>query len=200
MAMDIEQTKQEKAARKEEEKAAVLPNELLQPKSGLVSPVEIPDTYHELELTQVIERINSFDNFQMQGGIFLGSVHFGLLGAAFTTQKAGIIFLAPVMIIVSMMLYSSTAQTRLVYYFRGLQLQKRYAPQDEETFLRLLTGTTASEARRIATLESTEKRKAALQTPWWIFREAKVWVALVIAVLELARAFVLWLVFNWSLF
>lgn len=131
--------------------------------SHATEKLEQLDEFCKLELTQVVERIQSLVDFRVQIGVFFGTATVTALGLGFTIEQAGGFFFATLIAIACILTDMRTHVSRAVYYRRGLQLHKRYAPNDNETFLRILLGHLIWRVREAAELETPEKRQAALK-------------------------------------
>ena len=87
--------------------------------------------------------------------------------------------------------------------FRGLQLEKKYAPGGEIPFLNIYISVTASQRDSvkqlsdIANLGSLDKQINALR----VFRPSNMglWLPIGIVIIEIVAGFVLWLQLGWSL-
>lgn len=159
------------------------------------------DDFHKLELTQVIERLQSLEDFRIQIGVFFGTATVTALGLAFTLEKAGIFFFATLIAIAFVLTDMRTRVSHAVYYYRGLQLHERYAPHDNETFLHILPSHLISQVREIAQTVDPEKRLAALKRlPRSSPSVRGFWLPCSVALLEVITGLVLWLGFKWPLF
>jgi hypothetical protein len=162
-----------------------------------------PDTqnsdYYKLELTQAVERVNSLENTRMQLGIFFGTANVTVLGAAFYLQRAGVLFVAAMVMLTFALIDKRFRALNIAYFYRALQLQKKLAPKDKETFLQLLPGDIATEAREIYELKNLEDRKDVLLRSRFSSRSIFFRLAISIAVGELVVGFLLWYIFKWAI-
>lgn len=155
--------------------------------------------YYKLELSQVVERINSLENIRLQLGIFFGTANLTVLGTAMYSHKAGVLFVAAAIMLVFLFLDRRFRALHVAYFYRGLQLQKRFATYDEDTFLKTLPGEIATEARRIAKMENLQDRKTKLSTFSTPFRSIFFRLSSLVIIGEVVVGILLWLVFNWDL-
>jgi len=162
-------------------------------------PAEEIDEYHKMEFREVFERIGSLQDLRVQLGTFFGTANLTALGVALAVQKAGVFFVSAAILVLFTIMDRRARKFLAAYYYRGLQLQKRYAPDDRETSLRIHPGGIASEVREISELQDSEVRLAALNRVS-AFALIGFWIPLSVITLEVIAGLVLWLVFNWPLF
>jgi hypothetical protein len=156
--------------------------------------------YYLIELSQVIERINAIENSRVQLAVFIGTANLTALGIAVTVNKAAIVFIAAVILLLFVIVDRRLRTLNAAYFYRGIQLQRKFAPHDGETFLQITPGRLASEVRRIAELERLEERiklLAKFPTP---FRGFAVWIPLMGVVGEVVSGLVLLQLPQWTLF
>jgi hypothetical protein len=151
--------------------------------------------YYKLELEQVVKRIESLETVRFQLGTFFGTANLTALGFAFSTRRA-ILFLIAAAILGAYAIVDDRARAlRLVFYYRGLQLQRRFAHGDPDTFLQLLPTQLAVRARAILAMPERKARMRALRAKP---RSFYFWFNLTIIALEVALGFTLWLA-GWVL-
>lgn len=155
--------------------------------------------YYKLELTQAVERLNSIENTRIQLGIFFGTANVTVLGAAFYLQRAGVILIAAMILLIFILIDKRFRALNIAYFYRGLQLQKTLAPDDTETFLQLLPGDIATEARKISELKNLDSRKDRLLRPRFLSRSVFFRLGFSIAVGEIVVGFLLLYIFKWAL-
>ena|SRR3990172_6778777 len=163
------------------------------------------DDYYELELSQVVERYGSLENLRVQLGTFFGTANLTALGIALSVQKAGVVLVAAAMLFVYLALDMRARALAIVYFYRGLQLQKRFVPNDEDSFLRILPGAVATEARRLSESDTVPQKvgihsKVQKSFGGTFFRIRFTWLIMVVGLGEMATGLILWLALNWSLF
>jgi hypothetical protein len=155
--------------------------------------------YYKLELSQVVDRVNSLEGTRLQLGIFFGTANLTILGVAMYVQKAGVLFIAAAIMIVFILIDIRVRALHVAYFYRGLQLQRKFAKDDEETFLRIIPGDVGIDARRIARLESLQDRRNLLFSFSLPFQSIFFRLSLLVIVGEIIVGVLLWLRFNWSL-
>lgn len=155
--------------------------------------------YYKLELTQAVERVNSIENTRIQLGIFFGTANITVLGAAYYLQRAGVFLIAAMIILMFILIDKRLRALNIAYFYRALQLQKKLVPDDAETFLQLLPGDIAIEARKISELKNLESRKNVLLRSHFSRRSVYFRLGVSIAIGEIVVGFLLWYVFKWAL-
>jgi hypothetical protein len=161
------------------------------------------DGYNKLEIEEILARTRALQNIRIQIFTFFGTANLTVLGFALSTQWAGLIFVATgIMVLLAVSDWFLRRQHDILY-FRGLQLEKKYAPDGETALLHTLVAVGFGHSDRvkefttIANIESKEERVKALRT----FRFALgFWIPAVIALIEVGVAIVLWLSLGWKLF
>lgn len=162
--------------------------------------LEKQDKYYEQELSQVIDRFNSLENFRVQLGAFLGTANLTVLGIALSTQKTGIILIATVILLLFIAIDQRFRKLCVTYLVRGIQLQKKFAPDDNDTFIHILPSTIAEEAQDIAALQSSAARKRILKRSKSYFRSYYFLATLIVMIGEITVSLILWRVYGWILF
>jgi hypothetical protein len=109
-------------------------------------PANIPplDKFHEIEIGKIFDAMHSLQQARIQMGTFFGTVNLTALGIGFSTQRAGIIFIASLLPIIFLCLDTFIRGPLYGYYYRAYQLHQQFAPFDDKTFLimfRLFLGT-----------------------------------------------------------
>lgn len=159
------------------------------------------DDYQKIEINQVFERVQLLENKRMQIGSFFGMANLTALGVSFSAQKAGLLFFAATILIIYIVIDMRIRTSLGVSFYRGLQLQKKYLPDDEEAIWLILPGRLFSKVREISELENYQDRlseltKLHISTP----SSNGFWIPLAIIVLEVIAGFFLWIVTSWPLF
>jgi len=161
------------------------------------------DKFHEIEMGKVFDAILSIQNQRIQFGTFFGTANLAVLSIAFSTQKAGLLFFGSALFWILAVIDIIRRRERVMLYFRGLQLQEQFAPNDSDTYLTLLSSKRLeSSIRQVASISDREQRtKALLSLP---FRKPSsfggFWLPVGASLIEIAAGLVLWLIFSWSLF
>lgn len=165
--------------------------------------IKIPklDRFHEIELEKLIEGIIALHQLRMQSAVFFGTVNLAALGIALSAEKALVLFFAGLLLWMLMAVDMVTRASVAAYYYRALQLQKRFAP-DDDGFLTMLPGSSVTYARDIA--ERSHQDGQTLVLGYLPLRSLRVqsrlgfWLPLVASLLEIAAGLFFWLVLGWS--
>ncbi|HEU5087204.1 MAG TPA: hypothetical protein VFT99_07155, partial [Roseiflexaceae bacterium] len=135
------------------------------------------------------KRIESLETQRAQLGTFFGTANLTALGVAFSTQRAILFVIAAAILGAYTIIDYRSRRLRLVFYYRGIQLQRRFAPGDLDTFLQLIATPLAVRARRILALPDRTARLRALRSHPPSFY---LWFNLTVIALEVALGFTLW--------
>jgi hypothetical protein len=161
------------------------------------------DEYHKVELNEIFSRTRSLESLRSQFGTFFGTVNLTALGLAFSVQKAGIVFLAAAIFAVQIIIDVFVRRNLVVLYYRGLQLERKYSAEVEESLLHIYVDSTLSEANlshqllEISNLKEPSQRLAKLRD--LRFTSGGFWLLMVGVVVEVVIGVVL-LFQGWSLF
>jgi hypothetical protein len=160
------------------------------------------DKIHEIEVEKVFEAMITIQNLRIQSGIFFGTVNLGALGIAFTTQKAGLIVLASLLLWAFIWIDFRGRAALAAMYYRALQLKNKYAPEDDDSFLNILnTGSMELRLREIEKIPDRAKRiKSVRQYPMRHGGYSGFWIPLLASLIEIFSGLILWSIFKWSLF
>lgn len=163
------------------------------------------DEYYKLELSQVVERIDSLGNLRVQLGTFFGTANVTALGVALSVQKAGILFIAASMLVIYLLLDARIRGLSVAYFWRGICLQRKFVPNDDETFLQILPGGIASEARKLSDKTGSQRlrgkqQKGKVAFSGLLFRGFYYLMIAIVMFGEMATGLLLWIRFNWLLF
>lgn len=160
------------------------------------------DKFHEIEIQKVSDILTWINNVSLQVGTFFGTANITALGVAFTLQKAGILFFAALLILLFIVIEIDIYGTMLRYYYRALILRKKFAPNDEDTFLDIAASPHLEKKMR-GLIERTspskrlrELRKLQITA---FFGEAIVWIALTTFLVEIGMGIVLSQFPRWSI-
>lgn len=161
------------------------------------------DPYHLVEIKEVFERTRYYSNLRIQIATFFGTIDLTILGLAFSLQKAGLFFAAAGTLLLWIVSDTYARRELRPFYFRGLQLEKLYAPEGAQALLH--TYLAAVKSRRdlvpwleeIAALDAQSERVRSMRQVrpqfggmWWAF--------LVAVAVEIGLGLVFWLVAGWS--
>ncbi len=95
--------------------------------------MEIPE-YHRMELGEIFEKTRTIENVRIQLGTFIGTVNLSALGVAFSSERAGIVFIAIgaiVLFILMDMVVIRKSLKRLNE--RGAELEEKYSPDPKKS-------------------------------------------------------------------
>lgn len=93
------------------------------------------DRFHEIEIEKIFDALFTIQTFRVQIATLFGIANITALGIAFTIQKAGIVLLAALLMLLFVSLEINMTVDVFRYYCRALSLQERFSPNDSETFL-----------------------------------------------------------------
>jgi hypothetical protein len=167
-------------------------------------PAEINE-YHKLEIEEIFSRTRQLMNVRIQAATFVGTVNLAILSIALSEQKAGLIFAAAsvlvLLIIIDRMIIRRSINT---LFFRGMQLEDKYAPDAEEALLHIYAAVTTSHRSSYAQmvkalkLQDQEKRISTLRTYRWSSLPG-LWIPLGISLIEISIGITL-ILLGWQLF
>jgi len=159
------------------------------------------DDYHKWEMQTVIERINSFENMRFQMASFFVTFNITGVGITLTTRILVPLFLSILFFLILIIMDFRVRRTLIFYYYRGLMLQKRFAPGDNETFLKILPNSMVRRVRRISEEVDMGQRYRRLRRLAYLPPSTLgFWSPLVGLIFELALGLVLWRVVGWPVF
>jgi len=93
------------------------------------------DEYHLLEIKEIFERIRSYSSLRVTIATFFGTINLTTLGLAFNLKNAVLFIIAAATIILWIISDTYAKRELRPFYYRGLQLEKKYAPEGEEALL-----------------------------------------------------------------
>lgn len=171
-------------------------------KHGLRKKTTI-DEYHKLEIEEILIRTRASTNQRSQVASLLVTANLAILGFALSTQKAGLVFIAAAFLALWLPADVGARRYLDVLYFRGLQLEKKYAPDSESALLYTLIASTSSERERterlgaIANLDSQRERIKALRS--FHFSAFGILLPAAALLFEVGLGIILWAL-GWPLF
>jgi len=140
------------------------------------------EEYHKLEINEIFERTRNLINARLQAGTFLGTANLTVLSFAFSTQRAGLFFIAAGVMAIFLAVEFIASEYGKGFYARGVQLEEKYASDAADAILH----------RR---LSSHISRKGYYHRATM----SGVWLFVVITLVELASGILLWLA-GWRIF
>jgi hypothetical protein len=159
--------------------------------------------YHKMKIEEIFARTRALTNMRVQILTFFGTVSLTTLGFALGNQKAGLLFIAAGISMLTVVADSFARRHQGALYYRGLQLERKYTPEGEHALLDTYVAVAAGpgfSARllAIADLRDQGTRVLALRrTRSSIFG---FWLPLLITLIEIVAGTLLWLIKGWSLF
>lgn len=164
-------------------------------------PTEEISEYYKLELQEVFSRLNAIETFRAQLFTLVGTANLSGFGIAFSQQKAGIVILASLTMLFIIAVDGRLRKRLAAYYYRALQLQRRFAPDDDEIILQIHPDKMLSRIRQILELRTADQRQRALAKVHVLSLSVfGFWIPAAIMVIEASAAWVLIKVFSWSFF
>ncbi len=160
---------------------------------------DLPE-YYKIEFSQVFERIKSLEEFRVQLGTSFATINITVLALAFNLQRTSLFWVAALLLIIPLYIDRHARQALAIYYYRNLQLQKRFAPDDPEAYMRILPTSLAMQVRQVAEADTLDKRVAGLVgLHGWRKGSFSVIVPVIVMVLEVFLAIIVSQVSHWSL-
>lgn len=156
--------------------------------------------YYKQELDQVVSRFDTLEILRIQLGTFFGTANLTALGLALSSQKAGIILIAISILVIFVIFDLRLRRLCLTYLCRGIQLQHRFVPDDNETFIHILPGSLGEEAKVLLKIPNVKNRIAAVRASTSHYRSLFFQIPLLVMFGELFCGMVLRVYFNWPLF
>jgi hypothetical protein len=104
------------------------------PQFILKEPTKI-DEYHLLEIQEIFERIRAYSSLRVTVATFFGTINLSIMGFAFNLHNATLFFFAAASLFLWFVADTYARRELLPFYYRGLQLEKKYAPEGEEALL-----------------------------------------------------------------
>ena len=158
------------------------------------------DRFHEIELEKTLDSIASLQNLRAQIASFLGTVNLSILGIGFSSQQAGLLVIAGLVLFLFIYEDIIARSFLIMYYFKYLQLKEKYAPADEvsdiffsETMWKKLYKILEIKNRR----EQTDALRHLSRNHWTLTGFG---IPLVGGIFEILLGFSLWQFFDWNLF
>ena len=161
------------------------------------------DRAREFEIGKIFDAIVSVQSLRLQLGTFFGTVNLAALSIAFTTQKAGIVFFAAILIWLFMILDSVGLRALLGFFYSGLHLNQQRSPEDPDNFLGITLSLSRyeSQMRNILEMPDREQRvKAITSIPYKSPSPYGFWIPLCASLIEVSVGLTMWLSFGWQLF
>ncbi len=159
------------------------------------------DRFHEIEIEKVLDGIVATQNLRIQIASFFGTANLALLSIAFSTQKAMLLLFAGALIWVFLVIDMRTRRALAVYYYRSLQLQARFAPNDNDVYVSVLPDPMASWVRELSRVPQKELQiNKLLSPPLRAQSVSAFWLPLIASIVEVGIGLTLWLGFSWPVF
>lgn len=142
------------------------------------------DQYHLLEIQEIFERTRAYSGLRVTIATFFGTINLTILGLAFSLQNAILFFIAAATLFLWVVSDAYARRELLPFYYRGLLLEKKYAPEGEEALLHTYIEAVKSQRDlrnwldEIAALDSQAERVKRLRVVRWSF--GGMWWALIL--------------------
>ncbi len=177
------------------------PNEVEIWISAKVERCESNQNEYELnELKQTIDRIFSFENIRLQMASFFGLASLTAVAAGFQFKNVSLILVAATVIFIFWILDIRARRQHLIYYYRGIELERKLSKNNELSFLEYHPSAQAIEARRILELPSSEERIDAIRKTKVQLRGIFFCLPVAVVIAELLAALFVSFGFGWPLF
>jgi hypothetical protein len=159
--------------------------------------------YHKLEIEEIFLRTRTSENVRTQVAILCITANITVMGFAFSNQKAGLVFAAASILLLWALADAPARRNIGVLYYRGLQLEKRYAPDKENAFLHIYVAATASKrgwVEQLSAIENIQNHKERIRAlRLFRFSVLGILAPIIIMLLEVALGFILFFS-GWLLF
>ena len=159
--------------------------------------------YHRLEIEEIFLRTRASENIRTQLAVLCITANITVIGFAFNNQKSGLVFMAAFILLLWALADAPARRNIGVLYYRGLQLEKRYALDKEDAFLHTYIAATASKrdwVEQLSTIASIPERNERIRAlRLFRFSVLGVLVPIIIASIEVALGLVLYFT-GWPLF
>lgn len=155
------------------------------------------DKYCETELAAVLTRIDKLEVVRLQFFSFFATATLTMLGFGVSQKNSILIALAGIPLAISIVVDSRIRKQMQIYYYRGIQLQRKLSSGDPEAFLELHTSILAREAKTILIHQSVEERVSALVASKAYRSGIYLWLPMFIIVTLLIAALILRLLCQW---
>jgi hypothetical protein len=158
------------------------------------------DKFHEIELEKLYESITSIKNLRLQMASFFGTANLTAMSLAFTSQKAGLIFFAVVLIWAFAILDSRSRMSVITCYFRILQMSLKYST-DDSFYLNVHPGSELNYVRTLLNSNNQEKQiKGLTKIPLRNQSISAFWLPLLASIIEIAIGLAFWRIFGWKIY
>lgn len=156
--------------------------------------------FHEIELSNYLNTINSIQNRRTQMGTFFGTISLGILSIAFGTQLAGLFFVAGILMFFYAYLDMIERSFIIDFFFRYLHLREKFLPDDKLVHVYFYEDV-KEELQKIVEEPNPEKQTKALRELSRSSRTAnRSTIPIAIGVVEIILGIFLWQSAAWPLF
>jgi hypothetical protein len=115
--------------------------------------------YHKMEIQEIFLRTGTLENIRTQMATFCLTANITVLGFAFSTQKAVLVFAATIILLLWALADFAGRRNIGALYYRGLQLEKLYAPDKDSALLHIYVASTSTRRRWVKQLSDIIKIK-----------------------------------------
>jgi hypothetical protein len=135
-----------------------------------ITPSSINE-YHKQEIAEIFSRTREHRSQRTQIYSFLGTAHLVVLGIAFNNKEVGLIILGTSLLLALIIIDYTLKRTLSALEFRGIQLERMYAPDPDMALMHLLIATSYSSSKQldkygeINEINDYKKQRATLRNP-----------------------------------
>lgn len=120
------------------------------------------EKHEEIEYNTVLGRISQLETTRLQLLTFFGTASITVFGLALKDRQPALVLLSAALIAPALTIDCRIRRQAQIYYFRGLQIQRKHGKEDPESFLELHPSLLAAEARKILALQNHPERSVAI--------------------------------------
>lgn len=159
------------------------------------------DRFHEVEIGKLFDAMITLHNIRLQAATFFGTFDLGALTIGTTSEKAIMFIFGGIFLCIGYLIDHLATDVVVRFYYRSLELQTRFAPNDTNTFLSLLfldpLGEKLRDIMKLTDEQERLRHVARLASNNRLY--SSLWILLVVGVAEIILGLVLWQVFHWAL-
>ena len=156
--------------------------------------------FYEIELQKLFDAMMSIQTLRTQVGIFFGTANLAALSIAFSNQKTVLVFFSSLLLGAFLITDLVLINVLKRLYFRATQVQERFAPNDEQTYLTIVLPYYWKKAfENIRQKPANYERDKAINR---LFLSGRVvagfWFPLMGGLVEIVAAVILGVAYNWK--
>ena len=115
--------------------------------------------YHKMEIQEILIRTRTSENTRTQIATLCLTANITILGFSASTQKAGLVFAAAIILFLWALADFVGRRNLGALYYRGLQLEKMYAPDTKSALLHIYVASTSSRRKWVEQLSDITELK-----------------------------------------